>query len=134
MRELPRRIENLWKEKEEEALPRLSQEDLDAMMRASYAGEGDLCLTRYRKRQLRSFQELYIRLLPAVSIQPREVLAEVISRSKVINFSHRLIGDGLVLLPGQWMPLERRRGPLHSQQDRFVNTVLRRLDSYKETL
>ncbi len=162
LRELPGRLERLWEEGK--PAPRLAPGDLDKMLRASYADEADVLLTDYRKRQLNRVQELYTRLVSAVPGHPGATLAVLKSRSQVINFSRRLTGDGLVwimkdalaarkklprvtwqsvvdlviesqvLLPGRWTPLERPRAPMRSPQKRFVNTVLRRLDYYKETL
>ncbi len=162
LREFPVQLERNWDGGD--SVPGLPPEDLDGILRASYAGDDDLALTDYRKKQLRRFEQLYLRLIRAASDAPQEALRVVKSRSQVINFDCRMTGDGLVwivkdalaarkkldrvrwqgvvdlviesqvLLPGQWMPLERRRSPLRSPQDRFVNTVLRRLESYKETL
>jgi uncharacterized protein YdiU (UPF0061 family) len=132
-------------------------------MAASYASRRDLRLSESRETRAINFQKCYQRLLAAAGAYD-EVLAGVRERSTVINYEHRITGNGVidaveklmalkddvrpadlqaavdrviasqVLLPGQWRPIAESELIADNAKSRLLHAMQTQFETCKETV
>jgi hypothetical protein len=92
-------------------------------MAASYASRRDLRLTSTRIARAANFQKCYHRLIDAAGFYP-EVLTGVRSRAAVINYEHRITGNGVIDAVGKLVALrdDVRPSQLQAAVDRFIES------------
>lgn len=97
------------------------------IMAASYAGKRDLEITPSRAAHAHEFQERYRRLIRCAAGKDEAVLARVAGRSAVINMEHRLTGDGLVWIIGEFTAVKDRLewDELQDALDAFIDSQVR---------
>jgi uncharacterized protein YdiU (UPF0061 family) len=94
-------------------------------MAASYASRRDLRMTETRASRAENFQRCYQRLIAAAG--PYETtLAEVRERSAVINYEHRMTGNGIIDAVEKIMAKRERltRRQIQSSVDRFIESQI----------
>jgi len=141
----------------------MSPEEFYECMAASYASRRDLKLTATRMARARNFQKCYQRLIAATG-DYEKVLEEVRDRSAVINYEHRLTGNGViyvvdevikvkdkidrdelqgaldafitsqVLMPGQWRAIAESEIADQSARAKLLRAFQESLEECKETI
>ncbi len=132
-------------------------------MAASYASRRDLKLTSSRTARARNFQKCYQRLIAAAGPYEK-TLRQVVERSSVINYEHRMTGNGVihvvteimkakekltqpqlqsaldrfiysqVLVPGQWKPIQDEEIASDSPVAALLHSFQEELEECKETV
>ncbi|MEO6434193.1 MAG: hypothetical protein ABIP55_00310, partial [Tepidisphaeraceae bacterium] len=127
-------------------------------MAASYASRRDLRLTPMRRARVENFQKCYQRLLAAAGVY-QDVLPGVRERSAVINYQHRMTGNGVldavekiaaikdklrrcdllavvgrliesqVLIPGQWKPIDEAELGDETVRSRLLRAMQSQLEA-----
>src|SRR5436309_4084100 len=94
-------------------------------MAASYASRRDLRLTPTRIARAANFQKCYHRLLDAAGFY-EDVLAGVRQRAAVINYEHRITGNGVIDAVEKLVALkdEVRPSQLRAAIDRFIESQI----------
>jgi uncharacterized protein YdiU (UPF0061 family) len=94
-------------------------------MAASYASRRDLRMTPTRAGRAENFQKCYQRLIAAAG--PYEAtLAEIRERSAVINYEHRMTGNGIIDAVEKIMASREKltRRQIQSSIDRFIESQI----------
>jgi uncharacterized protein YdiU (UPF0061 family) len=132
-------------------------------MAASYASRRDLRMTGTRAARATNFQKCYQRLIAAAG-EYEGILAGVRERSRVINYEHRITGNGVidavekllamkdgvrrgdmqsaidraiasqVLIPGRWRPIADDELEGQTAQARLLRAMQGEFESCKETV
>jgi hypothetical protein len=93
-------------------------------MAASYASRRDLRMTPARAARAINFQKCYQRLIERAEGSYEEVLAELRDRSTVINYEHRITGNGVIDAVAQVLELQAdvKRSDMQAAMDRFIES------------
>jgi hypothetical protein len=95
------------------------------IMAASYASQRDLRLTDARVAHAKNFQQCYQRLAAAAGAYD-EVLASLRERASVINYEHRITGNGVLDAVEKLIAMKEqlKRGDLQAAVDRFITSQI----------
>jgi hypothetical protein len=132
-------------------------------MAASYASRHDLRMTATRTARAKNFQKCYQRLVAAAGPY-QQTLRQIVERSAVINYEHRMTGNGVInvvdeiikakddlgraelqavidrfiesqiLIPGEWKPISDEELQGTSAKSRLLKSILNNLEACKETV
>jgi uncharacterized protein YdiU (UPF0061 family) len=94
-------------------------------MAASYASRRDLRMTSTRAARAQNFQKCYQRLVAAAGPY-EQVLTQMVQRSSVINYEHRITGNGIVDAVEKLVAMknEVKRSELQAAMDRFIQSQI----------
>ena len=92
-------------------------------MAASYASRRDLRLTPTRIARAKNFQKCYQRLI-CVAGDYRTVLRQIVERSAIINYEHRMTGNGVIFAVDEIIKHKPRvrRSDVQSAMDAFIQS------------
>jgi Protein adenylyltransferase SelO len=132
-------------------------------MAASYASRRDLKLTATRVARAKNFQKCYQRLISVVG-DYEKILRQIVGRTAVINYEHRMTGNGVimavdeiikvksdlrqsdiqaamemfiesqVLIPGEFKPIDADDSRADSPRARLLRAMQSELEVCKETI
>jgi len=144
--------------------PLMPPENFCKIMAAYYVNRDDLALTEHRKRKASLFQKYYRALVAAAGGSRMKDLKHILSRAAVINYDHRMTGNGLlwivdealkarnrldrrefqnvidrfiesqVLVPGLWKPIHPREVQGASRRARQLRRLQKILEEYNERI
>jgi hypothetical protein len=92
-------------------------------MAASYASRRDLRMTATRNARAKNFQKCYQRLISVVGPYER-VLQQIVERTAVINYEHRMTGNGVICAVDEIIKLKPdvRPSDVQSAMDAFIES------------
>jgi hypothetical protein len=101
----------------------MSPERFCQTMAASYASQRDLKLTATRIARAKNFQKCYQRLI-RVAGDYEHVLRQIVDRSAVINYEHRMTGNGVIYAVDEIVKHKRELvpGDIQFAMDRFIES------------
>src|SRR5207248_10449346 len=93
-------------------------------MAASYASRRDLRMTPARAARATNFQKCYQRLIERAEGSYEEIFAELRDRSAVINYEHRITGNGVIDAVARVLELQAdvKRSDMQAAMDRFIES------------
>ena len=104
--------------------PFMPPKDFFKIMAAYYVNREDLALTENRRRKAYWFQKLYRGLINASGKNQIKTLKQIVSRSAVINYDHRMTGNGLLWVVDEALKARNRLDRREFQHviDRFIDS------------
>ncbi len=101
-------------------------------MAASYASQRDLKLTATRIARTKNFQKCYQRLIRAAG-DYETTLRQIVDRSAIINYEHRMTGNGVILAVDEIIKIKSQLRPaeIQSAMDTFIESQVLIPGQYK---
>jgi hypothetical protein len=94
-------------------------------MAASYASRRDLRMTATRNARAKNFQKCYQRLISVVGPYER-ILQQIVERTAVINYEHRMTGNGVICAVDEIIKLKDdvRPSDVQAAMDAFIESQI----------